>query len=111
MFSVIKLSNQTLSENYNPSLYNYFYEIFPNGFWICEKNYKIVGFIIGVKTNIEIARILMLAVKNENRNQGIGTYLLKEFIKEIATINTKYIELEVKIKNISAIKFYQKNGF
>jgi ribosomal-protein-alanine acetyltransferase len=111
MFSVIRLSNKTLTEKYHPSLYNYFYEIFPNGFWICEKNYKIIGFIIGIKTNIKIARILMLSVKKEHRRQGIASYLLKNFIKEISTINIKQIELEVKRKNISAIKFYQKNGF
>ncbi|UCH71422.1 MAG: hypothetical protein JSW62_03215, partial [Thermoplasmatales archaeon] len=51
MFSTIKLASETLTEHYNPSLFNYFYEIFPNGFIVAEKNRKIIGFIIGVKTN------------------------------------------------------------
>ena len=59
MFSVINLSFKTLTERYNPSLFNFFYENFPEGFWVCEKNHKIVGFIVGVKTNSEIARILI----------------------------------------------------
>ena len=36
----------------------------------------------------------MLAVKKENRRYGIATYLLKNFIKEISTINIKQIELD-----------------
>ena len=111
MFSVIKLSFKTLTERYNPSLFNYFYEIFPEGFWICEKNHKIVGFIVGVKTNSKIARILILAVLKEYRRQGIGNILLKNFLREVAIKNIKHIELEVETKNKSAIEFYMENGF
>jgi ribosomal protein S18 acetylase RimI-like enzyme len=111
MFSVIKLSFETLTERYNPSLFNYFYEIFPEGFWVCEKNHKIVGFIVGVKTNSEIARILILAVLKEYRRQGIGNILLKNFLREVAIENIKHVELEVETKNKSAIEFYMENGF
>ncbi len=111
MFSVINLSFKTLTERYNPSLFNYFYENFPEGFWVCEKNHKIVGFIVGVKTNSEIARILILAVLKEYRRQGIGNILLKNFLREVAIKNIKHVELEVETKNKSAIEFYMENGF
>jgi len=111
MFSVINLSFKTLTERYNPSLFNFFYENFPEGFWVCEKNHKIVGFIVGVKTNSEIARILILAVLKEYRRQGIGNILLKNFLREVAIENIKHVELEVETKNKSAIEFYMENGF
>ena len=111
MFSVINLSFKTLTERYNPSLFNFFYENFPEGFWVCEKNHKIVGFIVGVKTNSEIARILILAVLKEYRRQGIGNILLKNFLREVAIKNIKHVELEVETKNKSAIEFYMENGF
>ena len=111
MFSVINLSFKTLTERYNPSLFNYFYENFPEGLWVCEKNHKIVGFIVGVKTNSEIARILILAVLKEYRRQGIGNILLKNFLREVAIENIKHVELEVETKNKSAIEFYMENGF
>ena len=111
MFSVINLSFKTLTERYNPSLFNYFYENFLEGFWVCEKNHKIVGFIVGVKTNSEIARILILAVLKEYRRQGIGNILLKNFLREVAIENIKHVELEVETKNKSAIEFYMENGF
>ena len=111
MFSIIKLSFKTLTERYNPSLFNYFYEIFPEGFWVCEKNHKIVGFIVGVKTNSEIARILILAVLKLYRQQGVGNILLNNFLREVEIKNIKQVELEVETKNNPAIEFYLKHGF
>jgi len=57
MFPVIKLASETLTENYNPSLFNYFYETFPEGFLVAEKFHKIVGFILGVIENINVSCI------------------------------------------------------
>jgi ribosomal-protein-alanine N-acetyltransferase len=111
MFSVIKLASETLTERYNPSLFNYFYETFPEGFIIAEKNHKIIGFLIGVRINNENAKILMLGVSKQYRNKKIGSELLKKFVGIISEINIKKIELEVRTNNRTAIKFYQNNGF
>ncbi len=111
MFSVIKLASMTLTEQYNPSIFNYFYETFPEGFIIAEKDYKIVGFIIGIITNRNIAKILMISVDDRFRRQKIGNKLLFEFIRIIKNRNIRIFELEVKVDNISAIKFYQKYNF
>lgn len=111
MFSVIKIASETLTERYNPSLFNYFYETFPEGFIVAEKNHKIIGFLIGVKINTEYAKILMLAVLKPYRKQKIGSELLNHFLKVIYKLNIKKVELEVRIHNKTAINFYQKNGF
>ena len=111
MFAVIKLASETLTERYNPSLFNYFYETFPHGCWVAEQLHKIVGFLVGVKTSSETARILMLAVSKSQRRQGIGSNLLIHFLKEIITENIKHVELEVRVTNKQAIMFYQKNDF
>lgn len=111
MFSVIKLSSETLSEHYNPNLFNYLYETFPNGFWVCEINHKIIGFIVGVKLNNEIAKILMISVSNLYQNRSIGSKLLTTFLSEIILYNIKKVELEVKKTNLKAINFYKRFGF
>ena len=111
MFSVIKLASETLTERYNPSLFNYFYETNPEGFIVAEKNHKIIGFLIGAKLNFEYAKILMLAVSKPYRKQKIGSELLKFYIRKVSEINIKKIELEVRTTNKTAIEFYQKNGF
>ena len=111
MFSVIKLASETLTERYNPSLFNYFYETFPEGFIVAEKNHKIIGFLIGVKMDFELAKILMLAVSKPYRKQKIGSELLARFLNKINIENIKRIELEVRTNNKTAIEFYQKHGF
>jgi len=67
--------------------------------------------IVGVKTNPELARILMLAVSKEYKRRGIGSILLSNFLREASIKNIKHVELEVKTSNHPAIKFYQKHGF
>lgn len=111
MFAVIKLANENLTEKYSPSIFNFFYESFPEGFIIAEKNHKINGFIIGVKNKEDIVRILMLAVNKENRRKKIGSLLLNRLIQNILEEPISRIELEVRIDNQEAIKFYQKHGF
>jgi len=111
MFPVIKLASETLTERYNPSLFNYFYETFNQGFLVAEKHHKIVGFIVGVKTSSKDARILMIAVSEKQRGKKIGSALLNQFLKEIIIQKIKYVELEVKTSNNVAIEFYRKHRF
>ena len=69
-FPVIELAYKTLIERYNPSLFNFFYETYPKGFLIAEDQHSIVGFIIGAKTSMNTARILMLAVSDKYRRKN-----------------------------------------
>ncbi|MEF8878878.1 MAG: ribosomal protein S18-alanine N-acetyltransferase [Candidatus Thermoplasmatota archaeon] len=111
MFAVIRLSSQTLTEEYNPNIFNYFYETFPQGFLVAEQNHKIIGFIVGLKIDEKKAKILMLSVHPSFRRKRIGTMLLKRWIKEIKKTLVQKVDLEVRRNNKEAIKFYQKNGF
>jgi ribosomal protein S18 acetylase RimI-like enzyme len=111
IFSVIKIASETLPEHYNPSLFNYFYESFPKGFIVVEKFNKIIGFIVGTKTNQNTVRLLMLSISEKYRRQKLGSNLIKYFIREMIQLNIKHIELEVRVDNKQAINFYRKNGF
>jgi ribosomal-protein-alanine N-acetyltransferase len=111
MFAVIKIASDTLPERYNPSLFNYFYETYPQGFMVAEFGKKIIGFVVGVKINNETAKILMLSVSESYRKKQIGTKLLDEFLKKIKKEKIQSIELEVRTRNEKAIKFYEKHGF
>ena len=111
IFSVIKIAYTSLPERYNPSIFNHFYETFPEGFLVAEKHHKLVGFIAGVKTPKKTTKILMLATSEKHRKQGIGSRLITNFLKELRLQNMKKVELEVRTNNVPAVKFYKKHGF
>jgi len=111
MFYVIKLASETLTERYNPSLFSYFYEIFPDGFIVVEYNGRIIGFIIGVLTSPHSGRILMIGVSPKHRGKGMGSRLIEELLQEFINRNISYVDLEVSTDNEKAISFYHKHGF
>ena len=111
IFSVIKIAYESLPERYSPEVFNKFYELFSEGFLVAEKLHKIVGFIVGIKTSNGIARITLLSVDKKFRKQGIGSALITQFLKEMYLQNIRQVELEVRINNDAAIKFYKKHGF
>jgi len=111
MFSVIKLASETLTEKYNPTIFNYFYETFREYFLVAESAHKIISFIIGAEINSSKIKILMLSVSKKYRRKKVGNTILKELEKIILKKGINDIELEVRTKNNTAIKFYQKNGY
>lgn len=83
--------------------------VFTRYFIYLEKN-NIIGFInyYDLYDRYEIAN---LYVKEENRNQKIGSKLLEKVIKLGEQQQIKNITLEVKKDNVYAIKLYEKNKF
>lgn len=111
IFSVIKIAYESLPERYNPLIFNFFYESFPQGFLVAEKNKKLIGFIIVAKTSNKTVRIPMIAVRKGYRRNGIGSALINKLFEKLILQNFQLIDLEVKTNNKPAIKFYKKHGF
>lgn len=84
-------------ENLNPNETIYIYK---------ENNIN-KGFI-HIQNGLDIIDLLNIIVKPEYQNQGIGSVLLKYIINNK---QDKKIMLEVRSKNINAIKLYQKYDF
>lgn len=84
-------------ENLNPNETIYIYK---------ENNIN-KGFI-HIQTGLDIIDLLNIIVKPKYQNQGIGSVLLKYIIDNK---QDKKIMLEVRSKNINAIKLYQKYDF
>ena len=75
--------------------------------YIYKENNINKGFI-HVQNGLDIIDLLNIIVKPEFQNQGIGSILLKYIIDNK---QDKKIMLEVRSKNINAIKLYQKYDF
>lgn len=71
------------------------------------KNTTIIGFIHLI-ISFDEADIVDIIIKNEFRNQGLGSSLINY---AICANNLKKLNLEVRENNINAIKFYEKLGF
>lgn len=84
-------------ENLNPNETIYLYK---------ENNIN-KGFI-HIQNGLDIIDLLNIIVKPEYQNQGIGSVLLKYIIDNKQDKKTM---LEVRSKNINAIKLYQKYDF
>ena len=111
LFQVINLASRVLTEKYAPQLFLYFYESFPWGFWVAETHKQIIGYIVGIRTSQKNGRLLMLAVHENHRKNGIGSKLLTQLLQECSKRRITQVELEVQASNQNAIRFYINHHF
>lgn len=88
----------------------YFRWIVRNGIAIiAEKEQKTAGFLVAeVNNKIAYTQLIYLFVQPKFRNQGIGSALMKYFLKTCHKKGVKYIDLHAQNK---ALGFYKKFGF
>ena len=92
-------------KNYEESLQNENYKIL-----VAKQGTQILGFVSMYSASGE-GYICNIAVNENVRNQGIGSILMQNIIDYSKTINLRFLSLEVRESNHSAIKFYEKFNF
>lgn len=108
---VTALIADTFNRNYNPDFYLSLFEKWRGGFLIAEDEKGVVGVLVAMISAPKEARILLMAVRPVYRNRSIGTMLLNEFISRCVRLNLKAVNLEVRISNEKAVRFYDTKGF
>lgn len=111
LFEVVRLANRSLNESYDGGLFLQLGDLYPDGFIVCESREGIQGFLLGVIERAYEARVLILAVDERARGQGIGARLVKLFEERFLHRAIRRINLEVRVSNETAIKLYEKLGF
>ncbi len=81
------------------------------GFIVSDLSGQTVGFIAAIRLSPKTARILVIAVLEQFRCQGIGSALIETFTNECGLKGVSNIELEVRQSNKQAIRFYMKHGY
>lgn len=71
---------------------------------------EIAGFISGRRVADE-AEIWNLAIRPENRRQGLGRKLVETLVEIFRGEGVNQVFLEVRQSNLNAISFYEKLGF
>jgi ribosomal-protein-alanine N-acetyltransferase len=107
----LKLINITLGESYSPNFIMNIYNSWPQGSIIAKSGDTIVGVVIAVINPPKNARILILSVDEKYQRQGIGETLLRALINQCYKKNFNVIQLEVRVNNTNAIRFYTKHKF
>ncbi|MGD1061339.1 MAG: ribosomal protein S18-alanine N-acetyltransferase [Methanomassiliicoccales archaeon] len=108
---VYTLATRALNETYSTTVFTDISSYWPDGFIVLEEGTDVIGFIFGIMMSRSEARILMLAVEERYRMRGLGGTLYRAFAQECAVKGIRNINLEVRISNMPAIRFYQKEGF
>ncbi|MCG3691504.1 GNAT family N-acetyltransferase [Aliarcobacter butzleri] len=83
------------------------YHILKNNLYIFEKDEKIVGYLLWLERK-NYFRLYSLAIDINSQGLGIASKLLEYSFEKL---RNKNFSLEVKTKNIKAIKLYEKYGF
>lgn len=77
----------------------------------CKKNDVVVGVGRVVTDMVKNAMIFDLIVKKSERNQGIGSEIMKKIIKECKKNNIKNICLTTDPRSLWLVDYYKKLGF
>jgi len=109
--AVTSIVREALRENYPSSIYFDIHRWWRDGFLVADLDGNPVGFLAAVIPNDGQARILMLAVSTGLRGRGIGATLMNAFLANCEVRGLRRIELEVRISNLDAIRFYRRFGF
>ena len=79
---------------------------------VAVKESRITGYIC-IRSFLDATHVMDIAVLDEHRQQGIGSMLFLEALRETTKAKpaTEHITLEVRESNAAAIKLYKKYGF
>jgi len=118
---VFKIERQSFPNPYSLDFFKLLVETCSNWFIVAtnelEKNDekpKVLGYAVA---NIlqwdrgQIGHVISIAIKPENRRQGIGTKLMKDLIHRLKSDKCVQVRLEVNTTNRAALKMYRKLGF
>ena len=104
---IMEIHNLSFDNKWNIQSIETMCEIENYSFIIIKTNNEILGYIILYDT-LDSFDLFEIAVKNDHRNQGLGTKLLKALF---VRYTDKDIFLEVNEINVKALSLYEKNGF
>lgn len=105
--AVMAIAEETLAVSYTLDFFVGMWQLSPDHFLIAERDGQVVGFTLGVFTDVATLRILLLCVTPSMQRRGIGSRLLQS----LCTPDLRQVYLEVREDNEGAIAFYRRHGF
>ena len=88
--------------------------IYPGLFFVAEINNKVIGFVSAGMEDTGDAiygHIMNIAVRPSSQGQGAGGKLLQRIEFECMVLGAEAVQLEVRVSNLGAQRFYQRYGY
>lgn len=109
--ATIALVSETFERLFEPSMYMAIHEAWPGGQLVMVDQGRLVGLLLSMKRSNTSGRILVMTVRQELRDQGLGATLLRRFMAQCIEEGLSTVYLEVRLSNEMAQAFYQRFGF
>ena len=100
-------------ENYSEHFYKIMLRYFSNSCFIAEFNRKIVGFIMGFRSQVDKNKFFLwqIGVFSKYREKEVGKKLLDKIENTAKDLGCNMIELTVDPENIPPQRFFEKHGY
>ena len=108
---ILKLEKELFTSPWPKSEYEY--ELKENPYanlYVLEEDGEIVGYY-DYWILYEQAQIATIGVKKAKQRQGYAQMMMDHITKDCAEKGCETLSLEVRVSNLPAIAFYEKNGF
>ncbi len=107
---VFEIENMSFDQSYGINMFQQLYEM-GIGFLVAEKDDYVIGYVMFWIKYENQGHIISIAVDKNYRRMGAGTELLLKAIGILSLLRIDAIYLEVREKNVEAVRFYEKFNF
>ncbi|MEA5026626.1 MAG: ribosomal protein S18-alanine N-acetyltransferase [Erysipelotrichaceae bacterium] len=108
---VVRIEEIVFNDNWKTEAFTY--ELCDNPFshyWVIKDANRIIGYA-GMWVTFETAQITNIAILPDYQHRGYGQQLMDQILATAQANHCEVLTLEVRVSNLKAIAFYQKNGF
>jgi len=127
--TVVMINRAVLPENYPFSFFEFIHKISPRYFLVALVDGKVVGYLMSiierrgslmipdvslaqrVKAGERASHLLSLGVLKEYWGMGVGSALMREYLRRLEEDGVDFSFLEVRVSNQRAIRLYSKFGY
>lgn len=109
--AVMTLVTGTFDQLFSQEMYMAIQQAWPEGQIIDVEGGRLAGVLLSMRRSATVGRVLVMAVAEGYRDMGVGSHLLRAFLRQCAREGMVSVVLEVRVSNMRAQAFYHRFGF
>lgn len=112
--SICAIEHELFSDPWDESAFQDALYLYPGLFFVAEMGGEVIGFVsAGMEDTGDAVygHIMNIAVRSSSQGQGAGGKLLQRIEFECLVLGAGAVQLEVRVSNNDAQRFYQRYGY